>query len=291
MTRIVVQDVGPFDAWIAYPTEAAEIGFAAGGFALAASRDAPLAAGARFPIVLFSHGSGRNAGNALLHRDLAITLAREGIIFVAPSHPDTRRPLEARPRQIREALEAMLADPRFASRADPARIGMIGFSFGGAVSLITAGAIPSLAGLANYCRDHADDPRACAGIPTDGSLANATGRRSPDALALKAIVLMEPYGALFDRAGLASVNLPVLIYRALQTDLRPEGNALALAGALPRPPQQLAVPGGHFVFVDPCPPRVADDAPGACRDAPGIDRDAIHQRLRREIAAFLHDNL
>jgi predicted dienelactone hydrolase len=60
--RITVQDTTPFDALIAYPTEAVEVFLEEGPFRLSASRDTPVAVGARFPVVLFSHGSGRGQG-------------------------------------------------------------------------------------------------------------------------------------------------------------------------------------------------------------------------------------
>jgi predicted dienelactone hydrolase len=286
-----VEDVVPFDALIAYPTAAAEVLLQVGPFTIAASRNAPIASGARFPLVLFSHGNGRSAGTSLVHRDLLASLAREGFIVVAPFHPGTERPLIDRPRQVRKAVDAMLADARFSTRADPARVSMIGFSFGGAVALIVAGALADPAHLSAYCRDHADDPRACAGVPTDGSSANAPRLKSAEAIPLKALVLMEPFGALFDRDGLTAVDLPTLLYRSLHSDLNADGNALALASALPRPPQQVVVPGGHFVFVDPCPPSLEAEAPQVCKDAPGIDRGAIHQRLKREIGEFLRRNM
>jgi predicted dienelactone hydrolase len=291
LTRIAVADAAPFAAWIAYPTDQTEVSFAVDPFELTASRDAQIAAGDRFPIVLFSHGNGRAGGSALVHRELLLQLARAGFIVVAPSHPAMPQPFATRPRQIRAALDALLADARFAAHADRERIGMIGYSFGGAVALIAAGAPANLAHLSRYCREHADDARACEGIPTDGSLAQATGRRSPDAVSLRALVLLEPYGAPFDRAGLEAVTVPVLIYRALQSDLRAEGNALAIAAALPRAPHLEEVPGGHLVFVDPCPPRLAEAARDACVDAPGIDRVAIHRQLEQVIVDFLHQTL
>jgi predicted dienelactone hydrolase len=291
VTRITVQDAEPFDAVIVYPTDAAEGTVEAGGFKLAASRDASLASGRLLPLVLFSHGSGRGPGTPLVHRELLLHLARDGFIVVAPSHPGTRQPLVDRPRQIRMALATTLADPRFAPRADHARIGMMGFSFGGAVTLLAAGAMSNLAHLSAYCGAHRDDPRACEGIPTDGSLAGIPARKSADALALKALVLLEPFGALFDRAGLAALDMPILIYHALQTDLRLDGNALAIARALPRQPQSRAAPGGHFVFVDPCTPLQTTQAPQLCTDPPGVDRAAIHQRLRREVADFFRASL
>jgi predicted dienelactone hydrolase len=292
ITRITVQDSTPFDVLIAYPTEAAEVSVEEGLFRLLASRDAPVAAGARFPVVLFSHGGGRPPGTPLANRDLLLHLAREGFIVIAPFHPGTGKPFVDRPRQIHKALDSVLADPRFSKHADPNRIGMAGFSFGGAVTLIVAGAMIDLAHLSAYCHDHADDSRACDGIATDGSWAKVPpSRKSDDALPLKALVLLEPYGALFERKGLGSLDLPILIYSASQSDLRAEGNALALAKALPRPPQQVAVPGSHFVFVDPCSPILAARAPEICSDPPGTDRAAIHQRFRREISDFLRANM
>ena len=229
VTRITVKDGIPFDALVAYPTDAAEVPFQDGPYTIAASRDAPIASGARFPIVLFSHGGGgtlKAGGSPLPYADLATSLAREGFIVVAPFHPGSKRPREAledRPRQIHKALNAMQADSRFATHADPNRLGMMGFSYGGAVALIVAGATPSLAHLAAYCRDRIDDPKACDGVPNDGSLANEVGKRSPDALAVNALVLMEPWGALFDRDGLTSVGMPTLLYRAADSDLKKNG--------------------------------------------------------------------
>jgi predicted dienelactone hydrolase len=158
VTRMTVQDATPFDALIAYPTEAAEVPVEEGPISLVASRDAPVAAGARFPVVLFSHGGG-GPGTPLVHGDLLLHLARQGFIVVAPFHPGTEKPFVDRPRQIRKALESMLADPRFSQHADRDRIGMVGFSFGGAVTLLVAGANIDWAHLSAYCHDHADDFR------------------------------------------------------------------------------------------------------------------------------------
>jgi predicted dienelactone hydrolase len=297
IARIKVQDVVPFDAAVVYPTGAGEVAFQDGPFTIAASRDAPIATGALFPIVLFSHGGGgtlKAGGSPVPYADLATSLAREGFIVVAPFHPGSKDPREARedrPRQIHKALDAMLADPRFATHADPNRLGMMGFSYGGAVALIVAGTVPDLAHLAAYCRDRTDDPMACDGVPTDGSLANFVGKRSPDALAMKALILMEPWGALFDRNGLTSVDMPTLLYRAEGSDLKAEGSILALATALPHPPRQETVPGGHFIFIDPCPPALEAAAPAACKDAPAVDRAAVHRRIEVEIGDFLRRNL
>lgn len=287
ITRITVEDDEPFEAFIAYPTIVPEMLVAAGPMMLSATSEAPIATGSRFPIVLFSHGDGRRAGTPLLHRELLLHLAREGFVVVAPFHPGTKRPFVDRPRQIRKALAMVQADSRFAAQVEPVRVGMVGFSFGGAVTLLSAGAMLDLGHLSSYCREYRDDPRPCDGIPTDGSFTSIPPRKSTDAIPLKSVVLLEPFGAAFAAMGLRAIDMPTLIFHTLHTDLRPDGNALALARALPKPPQLVTVPGSHFVFADPCPAGPEAQPPQVCRDPSGVDRAAILKRVRQEIADFL----
>ena len=84
-----------------------------------------------------------------------------------------------------------------------------------------------------------------------------------------------------------TLNMPILIYRALQSDLRADGNALSLARNLPVPPRQVSVPGGHGVFIAPCPPTL--DA--LCSDPPDVDRVAIHDSVGDEVVNFFRSNL
>ena len=290
-TRITVQDRVPFESLIAYPTAEQEVPFQAGAFTISASRDAPIASGAKFPIILFSHGNGRRGGTSLLHRDLITFLARQGFIVVAPFHPGTNEPLVDRPRQIKKALDAMLADRRFAAHADQSRMGMIGFSFGGAVALEVAGATPDLMNLSNYCHHRTNDPRACVGVPAPSEVNGQVLGRSAYALPLGALVLLEPFGSLFNRDELHTIAIPVLLYRAEQSDLAPEANISAIAAGLPRAPQLRTVPGGHFVFVDPCPTVLVSDSSEICNDAVGVDRKSIHRRVLEEIANFFHGHI
>ncbi len=290
LSIISVEDSEPFDALVTYPTQASEAPVAFGHIVLSASRDGKIADG-KFPVILFSHGSGRGPGTPLMHRDLLLHLAREGFIVVAPFHPGTGRPFEARPRQIRKALEQTLVDPRFVERADRSRVGMIGFSFGGAVGLLSAGAMLDLSRLQAYCSGRPDDPRVCDGIPIDGTLNNIPPRKSQDTIALKALVLLEPFGAAFARNGLAALTLPTLIYYAQQSDLRSDRNALALGNALPRTAQMASVPGGHFAFMDKCPAALVPQQTEICTDPPDTDRTAGLPQIRQTVTTFLKNNL
>lgn len=304
LVRVTVQDVEPFDATVWYPTKAAEIAFQIGPFAMSAARDAAPAEGARFPVILLSHG---RRGSPLGHRELAAHLAREGFIVVAPTHVGDasgqtqprpqRRILADRPRQARQALDRVLADPRFSQRADAARIGAVGFSAGGYTALVLAGARPDLGLAATYCRDHAGDVGACGAAAPAGGAPAPSGYGSLELtpvqdLRLKALVLMDPLAIMFDSAGLVAVTMPTLLLRPENDDyLSSAGNALAVAAALPNPLQQIVVPGSHFVFLEPCPPAVAEAAALLCKDAPGVDRAAIHRRIDGEIVGFLRKNL
>jgi predicted dienelactone hydrolase len=305
VTSVTVQDAEPFDTMVWYPIKTAEVPFKVGPFVISASRDATIADGVRFPVVLLSHG---RKGSPRGHRELAAHLARDGFIVVVPTHigdsseqappRPQRQILIDRPRQARLSLDWILSDQRFSRSIDTTRISAIGFSAGGYTVLALAGARPNFEQALAYCRAHANDQGSCGPVAA-GNGNNATNSRTdiaePPAMhdpRLKAIVVMDPLSFLFDASGLVSVRMPMLLFRPADDGyLSSKGNALALAAMLPVPPQQIVVSGGHFVFIDPCPPELADTIPMVCKDAPGVDRKAVHGELESAISKFLRENL
>lgn len=306
VTRLATNaaNLAPFETVVFYPTHDRETPWQAGPFTIDATRDAAPATDMRFPVVLLSHGRG---GSPLSHRDLAIALARAGFVVVMPTHlgdaaghpraATQAQILMDRPQQAEAALNTALASPRFAAMADAQRIGMIGYSAGGYTALILAGAQPDFAAAQTYCAHH-DDAGSCpphaassANAPMASGAELATWRPQADAR-IKALVLLDPLGVMFDKAGLSNVRMPTLLYRP-QDDayLGSAGNALAVAAALPTPPEIRVVPGKHFVFIDPCPPAIVAEAALICEDAPGVDRAAIHREMERDIVAFLRAHL
>ena len=290
----------PFDTLVWYPTRDAESVWRVGPFRLPARHGASVATG-RLPVVLLSHGGGPSdgkptGGSPMQLGELSASLARRGLIVVAPFH-GTARATE-RVAQIKAAFRAVTADPRFADRIDLRRLGVLGYALGGAVALELAGGAPDVKAFNAYCTEHPEDVMTCNGGP--GEVRAGASARPADAspqtaaasapLRPKAIVLLDPLGVPFTRDGLSSVTQPVLLYRPRQSKLG-EANARGLTGALPRLPQLQFVPGGHFIFTDTCSPALKAEAPILCEDAPSVDRTAIRGEVAEKVAAFFRDTL
>jgi hypothetical protein len=48
---------------------------------------------------------------------------------------------------------------------------------------------------------------------------------------------------------------------------------------------------GHYVFLSPCSPALAKDAPGICKDPQGVDRVAVHREINARALAFFRKSL
>ena len=293
IARIEVPTVIPFEALIWYPTDVADGSWQAGPFPIPATHNAAVADG-KFPVVLLSHGGGLGGGSPLVLREISAYLARQGYVVVAPFHGKTG--LSGRPMQIKLAFDAVLADPRFKLHIDPARLGMLGFSLGGTVTLELAGAVPNWAHFESFCAAHPDDVMSCGHAP-DQSNASPESRRplpsgtAPLRLPLRAIALLDPLAALFQSEDLQAVTMPVLLFRPEQSKLSGDGNAIGLIGALPNTPQYKTLSGGHFIFVDVCPPFLQSEASEICSDQAGVYRAAVHSDIESMLAEFFSKHL
>jgi predicted dienelactone hydrolase len=121
-----------------------------------ATRDSAIAEG-RFPLVLLSHGSGSRV-EAMGW--LATGLAEAGFIVAGPNHPGTTSgdstPTETvklwqRTADLSAVIDRLSSDPQWRGTLDPARIGVVGFSIGGATAMEIAGARANLDAYAGYC--------------------------------------------------------------------------------------------------------------------------------------------
>ena len=96
---------------------------------------------------------------------------------------------------------------------------------------------------------------------------------------------------LFTREALRNVNMPVQLWASALsgTDksigVTVEGvTAIGQAAARARLPCRQNA--GHFAFLTPCPPGLADRLPRLCVDPPGFDRVAFHRELDAAVLAF-----
>ncbi len=139
------------------------------GYAMPVRLQAPALANGTgpFPVVVLSHGLG---GNRSAFDQLSSYLAGLGYICVTLTHDDTRpnSRLE-RPADVSFALDIILGaappSPLLSGRVDPARIAMVGHSFGAFTTLAIMGATYHESGLPGAPSVSLPDPRVRAGVP------------------------------------------------------------------------------------------------------------------------------
>jgi predicted dienelactone hydrolase len=285
---------GPMRAIAFYPAQTSGAATRLGPFTIDAVPNATAAAGV-FPLIVFSHGTG---GSLLSHHDSLSALARAGFVAAAVEHPrdnfrddsgfGTDLQLVGRPHHIVALMDGVRAHGTTGALVNMARIGMVGHSVGGYTALLVAGAIPDFGLMEDYRR----------AVPVDPLRARADAvwgqRRRPELRyvtdpRVRAIFLMAPaLGYVFDRKGLAKVQVPVRLYRPTADELLAHPwNAERIVQMLPRPAEYQVVDGaGHFAFLAPCTSAFAAQAPAICMDAPGVDRIALHARLNAEMIDF-----
>ncbi|MEM9228681.1 MAG: hypothetical protein AAGB10_03665 [Pseudomonadota bacterium] len=264
----------------------------------------PAVAEGEHPLVLLSHGSGGNSDSLGW---LTSGLVAQGAIVLAVNHPGStsgdsspRRSvdLEARASDLSAALDMLLSDPAFSPFIDQERIGVIGFSLGGATALGLGGVRfdgavqdarcstgPEAADcvffrlgavrFADYPGYGADvrDPRVTRAVAVDPGFG---GSADPDSL----------QDAL---AGITLINLGDAD-RLAAADVGPDGNNLA--NRLPDATYVEIAPANHFTFLGTCKPHAAEllheegDDP-ICTDPESADRASVHGQLVNVIAEGL----
>ncbi len=288
----------PIELAIWYPTDATPSPQRFGPYVMPVAPDAPLR-GSGLPLVLISHGSGGSLSN---HHDTAQALAEAGFVAAALTHPGdstddpslsgTARGFILRPRQYHLALDWLLGAWAERGKVDAGRIGGFGFSAGGFTVLVAAGGVPDLRRVALHCTVQPGDNSCRLGRPGDrlpqGPIAWTHDRR------LRALVLAAPaFGYVFVPNGLASLDLPVQLWRGRQDEvLMHPWHAEQVRYALPNPPLHAEIPlAGHYAFLAPCPPAMLAAVPEICIDPPGLDRAAMHREFNAVVTRFFSEKL
>ena len=264
----------------------------------------PAVAAGEHPLVLLSHGSGGNADSLGW---LTSGLVAQGAVVLAVNHPGStsgdsspRRSadFEARANDLSAALDMLLADPAFAPFIDQDRIGVVGFSLGGATAL----------GLGGVRFDGAVQDANCTADPAaadcvfflsgDVRFADYPGYASDarDPRITRAVIVDPGFGGSADPASLEDALAGMMLInlgdadRLGAADVGPNGNDLA--NRLPNATHVEIAPANHFTFLGTCKPRAAQllaeegDDP-ICTDPEGADRAAVHGELVDVIATGL----
>ncbi|WP_109127303.1 hypothetical protein [Dyella sp. C11] len=301
----------PTDGFVFYPSSAATPGTTSlGPYDVAAHFDVPAVPGAK-PLIVISHGNG---GSRLGHHDLAVFLASHGFIVATLNHPkddfeDTSgvghiEVLAGRPVQVKSTISTLLADPRWKTLIDPARIGVAGFSAGGYTSLMAVGAKPDFTRFVDFCERYPKDENVCSKLAEFQTEAAASGlnlrqlmqqrqsqlQRYGDTAdpRIKAAFVMAPLSLIFDAHSFDKVSAPIYLYYG-QNDhvLQPDANARHIQPLIHTLAGVKEVPNAdHWVFLAPCTPTLARQITELCSDPAGVDRVQVHAQIDADALAF-----
>lgn len=235
----------------------------------------------------------------LLHRGLAIHLARHGFVVALPEHQGnsrtdnslagTKANLLNRPRHL-----CAVADWAYQSKLfhlTPDSLGVIGHSLGGYTALATAGGRPTA-------------------FPweTEGKQAEAIPV-TPDAR-VKALVLLAPAAGWFLKDGaLDGVSIPILMLTGEKDDLEIPGHKTLADGSVVYMPaghsaivkrgvrnqalvDHRVIPNaGHYSFMSPYPVEMRTQAVPPSQDPAGFDRVTFYDQMCTDVRGFLQQTL
>jgi predicted dienelactone hydrolase len=252
-----------------------------------AYRNAPIAETATpFPLIIFSHGSG---GSRLLSLFYTQHLASHGFIVMAADHPgntvlntvmsganflggqDFVSNYAQRPHDILRQIalaEDLNASGDFAGKIDVANIGVTGHSFGGWTALSVGGARLNFAGVRDWCETNqgSDQDNICFLLDIEAETATARGYETAPTGAweattdprIKAVVAFAPWNA--PSLDLTDMTIPTMIMvGGADRTTPPERDADVFYAALQTDKTLVTFAhGGHYLFIDACPPLLLD---------------------------------
>lgn len=255
----------------------------------------------KHPVILLSHGMG---GSYLSLNWLASGLAAKGAIVISVNHPNgwfkDRKNAKlfnhwTRAQDLSTALDAVLADPRFAAAADKDRVYATGFSFGGWTALSFGGAIAGATGNKDYCKGAGTRTPFCTDLNTfnvnPAETEPALWRASQKDARIKAVAAIDPgltWGMTpddvkeLDAANLLLIGLGSGTDRLYATDTSAKGSNFE--ALVPKAHVEVLAPAVHFTGMPICKPageailaEEKDDP--VCTDPAGGNRQAVHDQI------------
>jgi len=260
----------------------------------------------RYPVLLFSHGSG---GNMDVLSWMSSALAKRGIIVVGVNHPGStsgdsspRRSLQPAERaaDLSAALDHLLADPYFSQFVDQDHIVAAGFSLGGATALSLAGVPFDAKAYAGYCERLDGKAQDCLffakGDVDLKTMTDGLEESGLDGRVAGAIAIDPGFTYAVEEDGLAEVSIPIQLISLGRENLWPATNVSEtgsnLIGKLKSASHATVYPAHHFTFLPECTERGAmlleeeQDDP-VCDDPEGTDRADIHKKIADAMSEFV----
>jgi predicted dienelactone hydrolase len=265
--------------------------------------EAPMAAKPeKLPLVLLSHGTGGSTSSLVW---IGEYLAAHGYLVAAVEHfgnaygnetPEGAIAQWRRPVDLSRALDALLADSRFASRIDANRVGAAGMSSGGYTVIALAGGIYHPDRMGEHCQKNPPgrgcwpDARAIFERLPDRDAASAS-YKDPRFRAVFAIA--PALGPGFAAEDLTDIKIPVGIVASAQDEWVPlADNAGHYAELISGAKLTVLPKGGHFAFLAVCNEQGRERAKDICIDIdPTVDRAAVHGQVEKLILEFFVTHL
>ncbi len=309
-------------ATVWYPADAGGQPVATGGNRVfksePASLDAPLAKG-RYPLVILSHGSG---SRVQAMGWLATELVKAGFVVAGPNHPGTTSgyslPTETpklwqRTQDLSRVIDKLTTDPQWRGVVDADKVGVAGFSIGGATAMEIAGARAKLEAYASYCDSYTKWD--CAWYARGVGYVNEA-QVKVDKVDLRAIdkslfeqsnldprvksaVLIDPGLALaYDEQSLKEISIPMTFINLGDPDTIPVGVlADKLASLTPQGTYATIKGSDHFSFLPECKDGAAEllksvgEVDPICDEVSSRSRADIHAEAARLVLEALQRTL
>lgn len=257
------------------------------------------------PVILLSHGSG---GNAVGIGWIAVHLAQQGMVVIAPNHQGTTsrnsHPAQTiktweRPQDLSAILDQLPSILPKALNIDQTKIAAVGFSLGGYAVLASGGVQLNKEAYIDYCDRHKGELE-CGWLTKDGldlnSIEKTRFEQSNKDQRIKTIVSIDPgLVEAFTKPSLANIDLPVKIINLGAIDSVPDGiKGKATAEAITNAEYSQVLNSSHFSFLGVCTKLGAqlieeEGEPPICTETRGRDRADIHEEIKLEISSFLKE--
>jgi predicted dienelactone hydrolase len=278
----------------------------------------------RFPLVVLSHGSGSRVQGMSW---LATELAKAGFVVAGPNHPGTTSgystpgdtpKLWQRAADLSAVIDRLTGkgvagDGQWQGLVDADRIGVVGFSLGGAAAMLSAGARADLEAYARYCDDYnkwdcawyageigyVNEAQVKVGKVDLRAIDKALFEQSNQDRRIKSAVLVDPgLAQAYDAQSLKGISIPMSFINLGSPGTIPPGViADDLASLTPRGAYRTVAESVHYSFLPECREGAAEilwssgeDEP-ICEDGGVRARADIHAELVRLIRGDLQRTL